>query len=79
MFEELRDTVTKEDFRILRESVDANVSRLDAAMTRLAEGQAKLVEGQTRLFESQANTEFQIKTLTETMQRLTIRTDAVAA
>ena len=47
MFEELRDTVTKEDFRMLRESIDANVSRLDATMMRLAEGQVKLVEAQT--------------------------------
>jgi len=119
MFEELKDTVTKEDFRMLRESIDANVARLDGAMTRLADGQAKLVEAQTRtdvkmaelaggqaklfeaqtrtdarmaeladgqaklfegqakLFEAQASTERQIKTLTETVQRLTVRTDTV--
>jgi hypothetical protein len=147
MFEELKDSVTKEDFRMLRESIDANVARLDAAMTRLADGQAKLVEaqartdvkmaelaqgqaklfeaqartdarmaelaegqaklfeaqartdarmaemaegqarlfegqaklfeGQAKLFEAQARTERQIETLTETVQRLTIRTDTV--
>jgi hypothetical protein len=112
MFEELKDTVTKEDFRMLRESIDANVSRLDEAMTRLADGQAKLfeaqartdvkmaeladgqaklfeaqartdlkmaelIDGQAKLFEAQVGTERQIKTLTETMQRLTVRTDAV--
>lgn len=84
MFEELKDTVTKEDFRILRESIDANVSRLDGAMARLADGQVKLVEAQGRtdarmaeLAEAQADTERQMKTLAETMQRLTIRTDTV--
>jgi hypothetical protein len=66
MFEELKDTVTKEDFRMLRESIDANVSRLDGAMTRLADGQAKL-------FEAQARSEQQMKTLAEAIQRLTIR------
>lgn len=77
MFEELKDTVTKEDFRILRESIDANVSRLDGAMTRLAEGQTKLFEaqthtdarmseladGQARLFESQTRTDAKMSDL----------------
>jgi hypothetical protein len=76
MFDELKDTVTKEDFRILRESMDANVSRLDTAITRLAEAQvrteakvAELAEGQSRLFEAQARTEQQIKTLAEAQAR----------
>jgi len=77
MFEELKDTVTKEDFRMLRESIDANVARLDGAMTRLADGQTKLVEAQAKLFEAQTSTERQIKTLTETVQQLAIRTDTV--
>lgn len=63
MFDELKDTVTKEDFRILRESIDANVSRLDGAIARLAKAQTR--------------TEKEVKTLAEAMQRLTIRTDAV--
>ena len=37
MFEELKNTVTKEDFRILRESIDGNISRLDTAIVGLAE------------------------------------------
>ena len=70
MFEELRDTVTKEDFRMLRESIDANVSRLDATMMRLAEGQVKLVEAQT-------HTDMKMAEMAEAMRRLTIRTDTV--
>lgn len=84
MFEELRDTVTKEDFRMLRESIDVNTSRLDTALTRLAEAQsrtevkvAELADGQARLTEAQARTEAEVKSLTVAMQRLTIRTDAV--
>jgi len=71
MFEELHDTVTKEDFRVLRESIDADVSRLDRALSGLADAQARtegtvgqlnttvadLVVGQKQLFEAQARTE----------------------
>jgi hypothetical protein len=84
MFEELKDTVTKEDFRILRESIDANISRLDGAMTRLAEGQGKLFEaqahtdarmaeladGQARLVESQAHTDAKMSELVEGQTKL---------
>jgi myosin heavy subunit len=77
MFDELKDTVTKEDFRILRESMDANVSRLDTAITRLTEAQARteakvgeLAEGQTRLFEAQARTEAKVAELAEGQSRL---------
>jgi hypothetical protein len=41
MFEELHNTVTKEDFRILRDSIDADVSRLDSALSGLAEAQGR--------------------------------------
>ena len=84
MFEELKDTVTKEDFRILRESIDANVSRLDGALTRLADGQTKLFEAQTRtdakmaeivdgqakLFESQARTDTKMAELVDGQTKL---------
>jgi len=39
MFDELRDAITKEDFRALRESIDADVSRLDSALVELAQAQ----------------------------------------
>ncbi|MFM9194552.1 MAG: hypothetical protein ACKOWG_02175 [Planctomycetia bacterium] len=87
MFEELKDTVTKEDFRILRESIDANVSRLDGAMARLADGQVKLVEaqgrtdarmaelaaGQSRLVEAQARTDARMAELVESQARTDAR------
>jgi len=91
MFEELKDTVTKADFRMLRESIDASVSRLDAAMARLTEGQARLVEaqsrtdarmaelaaGQAKLFEAQSRTDAKLGEMADAIRRLTIRTDAV--
>jgi len=84
MFDELKDTVTKEDFRILRESIDANVSRLHGAMAKLAEGQTKLVEaqahtdatmaelaqGQARLCEAQAHTDMKMSELSDGQSRL---------
>ncbi|MFM7291772.1 MAG: hypothetical protein ACKOHK_09465 [Planctomycetia bacterium] len=87
MFEELKDTVTKEDFRILRESIDANVSRLDGAMARLADGQVKLVEaqgrtdarmaelaaGQSRLVEAQARTDARMAELVESQARTDVK------
>jgi hypothetical protein len=77
MFDELKDTVTKEDFRILRESIDANVSRLDAAMSRLAEAQGRTEVRMNELAQAQAGTEQEVRRLTEAMQRFTIRTDSV--
>jgi hypothetical protein len=69
MFEELKDTVTKEDFRILRDSIDANVSRLDTAITRLAEAQARTEQQVKSLAEAQARTEQQVKSLAEAQAR----------
>jgi hypothetical protein len=85
MFEELRDTVTKEDFRILRESIDANVSRLDGAITKLAEAQARtevkvgeLAEGQSRLAAAQARTEVRMNELAEAQARTEERMNELA-
>jgi hypothetical protein len=69
MFEELKDTVTKEDFRILRESIDANVSRLDTAITQLAEAQARTEQQVKSLAEAQSRTEQQVKSLAEAQTR----------
>jgi len=41
MLEEARNAATKEDLRILRESLNANVSRLEVAIANLAEAQAR--------------------------------------
>lgn len=77
MFEELRDTVTKEDFRILRESIDANVSRFDGAIIRLAKAQARTEARMDELAQAQARTEKQVGTPAEVTQRLSILTDEV--
>jgi plasmid maintenance system antidote protein VapI len=85
MFEELRDTVSKEDFRGLRESIDTNASRLEAATIRLAEaqgrtearvaelaeGQQRLADAQERLTDAQGRTESRVAELAEGQQRLT--------
>ncbi len=77
MFEELHNTVTKEDFRILRESIDADASRLDSALERLAEAQARteanvsrLGESVAKLAEAQARTEANVSRLEETVAKL---------
>ncbi len=78
MFEELHNTVTKEDFRNLRDSIDADVSRLESGLSGLAEAQARteatvayLVIGQKQLFEAQARTEASIAHLDATVAKLT--------
>jgi hypothetical protein len=77
MFEELHNTVTKEDFRILRESIDADVSRLDSALERLAEAQARtdanlgrLEESVAKLAEAQARTDANLGRLEESVAKL---------
>jgi archaellum component FlaC len=49
MIEEAKNSVTKDDFRQLRESADANIARLDAALVRLAEAQAHTAERVARV------------------------------
>ena len=89
MLDEVRNSVTKEDFRILRESIDANVSRLDAAIANLAEAQARtevrverLAQRIDQLAEAQARTEARVEELSREMsllvkvvRRLGLRTD----
>jgi hypothetical protein len=76
VYEELRDGVTREDFRILRESMEANVSRLDRSLTRLAEAQTRtevklteLADGQKQLFEAQTRTDGKLAELAEAQTR----------
>jgi hypothetical protein len=77
MFEELHDTVTKEDFRTLREAIDSDVSRLDRSLERLAEAQARtevkvaeLAAGQRQLAEAQTRTEANVAHLDATVAKL---------
>jgi hypothetical protein len=85
MFEELKNTVTKEDFRVLGESIDASVSRLDGAMLRLAEAQTRtetrieeLAEGQQRLFEAQTRAEERLNELAQAQTRTEERLNELA-
>ena len=70
MFEELRNSVTKEDFRILRESIDTNVSRLNSAMERLAEAQGCTEAKVSELAAAQAHTDGNVSRLDSAMERL---------
>jgi len=86
MAEELRDSVTKEDFRTLRESIDADTTRLESALARLAEAQER-TEGRVdqleatmqRLAEAQERTEGRLEQLTEAQQRTEGRVDRLEA
>ena len=70
MFEELRNSVTKEDFRILRESIDTSVSRLDSALERLAEAQGRTEGKVSELAVAQAHTDASVSRLDSAMERL---------
>lgn len=70
MFDELKNTVTKEDFRLLRESIDASTSRLDGAITRLADAQARTEVQVNELAQAQARTEVKVAELAEGQSRL---------
>jgi predicted nucleic acid-binding Zn-ribbon protein len=78
MFEELRNTVTKEDFQILRESIDANVSRLDTAIGRLAEAQERTESRVSELAQAQGRTEARVSELAEAQVRTETRVSELA-
>ena len=82
MFEEAKNAETKEDMRILRESVDTDMSRLEAALTNLAEAQARTESRIEELAEAQARTEARVEELAVRMtsfstilNQLVIRSD----
>ncbi len=77
MIEDAKNTATKEDFRILRESADANTARLEAALARLAESQARSEDRLVRLeqtvqnlADAQARSEDRLVRLEQTVQKL---------
>ncbi len=65
MFDELRDAVTKEDFRSLRESIDADVSRLDSALVELAQAQKQTEQRLDELAQAQKQTEQRLDELAQ--------------
>jgi len=78
MFDELRNTVTKDDLHVLRESIDGDVSRLDAAITRLADAQARTEERVSELAEAQGRTEARVSELAEAQGRTEARVSELA-
>jgi chromosome segregation ATPase len=78
MFEELKNTVTKEDFRILRESIDGNMSRLDTAIVGLAEAQGRTESRVEELAVAQQRTESRVEELAVAQQRTESRVEELA-
>lgn len=68
LLEEAKSSVRKEDFRLLRESIDANVSRLESAITKLAEAQGRTEQRVDELAHD-------VEQLTHVLRRVAIRTD----
>lgn len=82
MIEEAKNAATKEDIRLLRESLDAGISKLDAALAKLAEAQARtegrvggLEEAMQKLAEAQARTEERLVRLEAVIEKLIVRSD----
>lgn len=78
MFEEAKNAATKEDMRILRESVDTDVSRLEAAMTNLAEAQARTESRVEELAQAQTRTEARVEELAQAQARTEARVEELA-
>ncbi|MCX7414348.1 MAG: hypothetical protein NTW36_13045 [Planctomycetia bacterium] len=78
MFEEAKNAATKEDMRILRESVDTDSSRLEAAMTNLAEAQARTESRVEELAQAQARTEARVEELAQAQARTEARVEELA-
>ena len=76
MIDYAKNAATKEDVRLLRESAEANTSRLDAALAKLAEAQARtedrlerLEQTVEKLAEAQARTEARVDELAQAQAR----------
>ena len=78
VYEELRDTVTREDFRILRDSIDESVGRLDRGLATLAEAQARTESRVEQLADAQSRTEHRVEQLAEAQARTEHRVEQLA-
>ena len=78
MLEEARNAATKEDLRILRDSLDANVSRLEVAIANLAEAQGRTEARVEQLAQAQARTEVRIEQLAQAQARTEVRIEELA-
>ena len=75
MVDELRDTVTKDDFRTLQDSMTANSGRLERSLEKLAEAQGqtaanvgRLDATMEKLAEAQSRTEANVGRLDAAME-----------
>lgn len=82
MIEEAKNAATKDDIRLLRESVDANAARVDAALATLAEAQvlaearlAGVEDRLTRLEQAVEKLAERMNQLTAVVEKLVIRSD----
>lgn len=78
MFEELRNTVTKEDFRGLSGEIDRQVSRLDTALARLADAQGRTEQRVGELAQAQSRTDQRFEELAQAQSRTEKRVDELA-
>ena len=78
MFEELRNTVTKEDFRTLDGQIRREVSRLDTALGELAQAQKRTEERVDDLAQAQKRTEERLDDLAQAQKRTEERLDDLA-
>jgi hypothetical protein len=85
MIEDAKNAATKEDIRILRESVDTGTARLEAALARLAEAQVRTEERLDRLeqtvgqlAQAQARTEARVEELAQAQARTEARVEELA-
>jgi hypothetical protein len=84
MFEEARNAVTKTEFRELCAAIESHNAVVDAGFARLTEAQSRTEGKVSELAEAQSRTEAKVSelavalgSLTNTVERLSIRTDAV--
>jgi hypothetical protein len=85
MIDDAKNAATKEDVRLLRESAEANTSRLEAALAQLAEAQGRtevrldrLEQTVEKLAEAQARTEARVEELAQAQARTEARVEELA-
>jgi len=79
MIEEAKNAATKDDIRLLRESVDVNAARVDAALATLAERMVELTVRVDALAEAQLRTEARVDRLEQAVEKLAERMNQLTA
>ncbi len=78
VFTEMRESVTREDFRHLQESIHADVSRLDRSLTKLSEAQSRTEARVEELAVAQSRTEARVEELAVAQSRTEARVEELA-